>query len=699
MLDNKTEKEQDLANNKSDMITEETSEKIENNLAIKERIMVELDKEDLLDFQFLFSTEVIWVALEVIDELLKEEKSRFDSIIDLEEGSVSFQDIVTESKLEVFYGLMSHINNVLNTEETQANISVCKPKLIEFGDYVGLNKKYYDILFYLRKNEKLTPDQTRVLDKEIENMEIQWVHLEWKEKARLEEINKELSELSENYKQNLLDEEKAFSAYFENNEFIKDLPEDILANAKKKAEKNEKSGWEFGADLGSTVAIMQYCSDEKTRKDLIDKHALFATEGDVDNRPIILKTIDLKHEKARLLWHKNHAELSLVKKMAETPEEVIALLKDVGEKAEIKFEAEIQEMKDYFDIDEINYYNLTFYTRKLKEEKYNLDDKVLKEYFQYDKAVAYMFNLANKLFGIELKELDTPTYHPDAKVYEVYRNWKLISHYILDPFYRESKRSGAWANTLRPKVADNNTRVPVTVNVSSVLKSTDGPTLLTFNSMKTLFHEFGHGLHFMLYEGNYEELSSMRLEWDAVELPSQLMENWLWEEEVLLEIGEHYKTGKKIPMELIERKKQLDNFNVGFVEVRQTQLAMMDMELYTNDAPSTVEELDQKIIDINNSLGFIPRDVETYKMHAQFAHIFAGWYSAGYYSYLRSRLLDADVYGVFKKEWIFNPETGKRFVDTLMGQGIRKKARDMFIDFMWRDVDPEVYYRKKEFIK
>ncbi len=700
MVEEQANVETDFTNNKSDMVTEHTTEKIEKNLSIKEKIMIELDKEWLIDLEFLFSDEVIWVSVEVFEELLEQEKSRFDSIVSSPKSYITFQDVIEESKLDVFYGLMSHLNNVLNTETTQDNIAICKPQITEFGDYVGLNKKYYDRLVYLRKHEKLTPNQTRILDKAIENMEIQWVHLEWKEKTKLEEINKEISDLSENYKQNLLDDEREFSFYFDTDETIKDLPKDVLHNAKKRAEKNGKWWWEFGSDLGSSIAIMQYCSDEKIRKKFIDEHMLFATEGEKDNRPIILKLIDLRHKKAKLLGYKNYAELSLVKKMAETPEQVISLLEDVGKKAEKKLEAEIQEMKDYFGVEDINYYNLQYYTRKLKEEKYALDDKKLKEYFQYDKVIAYMFDLANKLFGVEMKELDTPTYHSDAKVYEVYRNWKLIAHYILDPFYRENKRSGAWANTLRPKVANNNKRVPLTVNVASVLKDKDTKsTLLDFNSMKTLFHEFGHVLHFMLYEGKYRELGSMRLEWDAIELPSQLMENWLRETEVLLWIWEHYKTGEIIPMELIEKKKQLDNFNSGFIEVRQTQLAMMDMELYTNDAPSTIEELDQKIVDINNSLGSIPRDIENYKMHAQFSHIFAGGYSAGYYSYLRSRLLDADIYSVFQEEGIFNSETGKRFIDTFLGQWIKKDARDMFRDFMGRDVDPRVYYRKKEFIK
>jgi len=699
MLEEQIAEEQDLTNNKSSMITEEVSANIETNLALKDKIRQELDKQWFLDFQFLFSKEVIWVSVEMFDELLEEEKSRFDDIISLDKESVNFADIISESKLDVFYGLMSHLNNVLNSEETQSNISVCKPKIIELSDYMGLNRDYYDRLVFLRKNTKLTKDQTRVLDRAIENMEIRWVHLEGKEKSKLEEINKELSILSEQYKQNLLDEQKSYSYYFETDEVIKDLPKDVLENAKKKAEDKWKTWWEFGADSASTISIMKYCNDEEIRKDVIDQNMLFATSWELDNRPIILKLIELRQEKAKLLGYKNYAELSLVKKMAETPEEVIDLLKEVGEKAELKMEAEMLEIRDYFDIDELNYYNLAFYTRKLKEEKYDLDDKLLKEYFQYDKVVSYMFDLANKLFGINMKQLDISTYHPDAKVYEVSRNGKKIAHYILDPFYRETKRSGAWANILRPQIANNDDRVPVTVNVSSVLKSTDGPTLLTFNSMKTLFHEFGHVLHFMLYEGNYQELNSMRLEWDAIELPSQLMENWLKEEAVLLDIWEHYKTWEKIPMELIEKKHKLDNFNAGFVEVRQTQLAMMDMELYTNNPPSSVDELDQKVIDINNNLGSIIRDIETYKMHAQFSHIFAGGYSAGYYSYLRSRLLDADVYSVFQKEWIFNPETGKRFVDTLLWQWIRKKARDMFVDFMGRDLDPEVYYRKKGFIK
>ncbi|QFR39637.1 M3 family metallopeptidase [Candidatus Gracilibacteria bacterium 28_42_T64] len=661
---------------------------------IKNKIIIELKKPEFPDLNFLFSKEVLDITLELLGELLNEEKDLFTKLLQTKKEDITFEVFDDEDLLDYFWSLLNHYQNVNNTDVIRDITDTFRPQLQDFGNYVAYNRPYFEMLEYCNSHCELDQDQKRAMHLRIKAFKDRGINLDEKKQDRLKELNKILSELSNAFSNNIVDDEARFEYIIEDIEPIKNLPVDVLENTKNEAKKKEKKGYLFSADPTAYIAIMKYCSDSEIREDFEKAKNSFASKGKYDNRGIILDILKYKREKAQILGYKNYAELSLNDKMADSPEQVFELIEGISGKAKIQAEMELDDLKKYFDIDDIQSYDLGYFARKLKEEKYSLDEKELKKYFEYENVLEYLHDFVKGFYGLELKEVKNPIYNENVKMYEVYKGGKLISYYFLDAFYRKEKRGGAWADNLREKNDfGGNMKIPVVVNVCNFQKS-EGKTLLTMRDVETIFHEFGHAIHEMLSESKLSELSGFGVEWDFVELPSQILENWVTERESLEKLGKHFETAEPISKKLLDTLDALKTFMMGGFVLRQNEFALLDMNLYVDPVPSSVKELDKKTLSLTNKFGLFTKG-EDYKMYTSFGHIFGGGYAAGYYSYMWAEIIEADVFAKIKELGMFDEQVGEKFIKTILGQGTRKPADELFFDFMGRKVQNTAFLKRK----
>jgi len=757
-------------------------------MKIKEKIINKLQETGIPDLKFLFSQEVLDVALEVLEDLLKEEKARFDDLINdkykwLDDSllsswtnvkdplnidnskkqskrdsslysewqiEITFELFEEFSLLDLFFSLLNHLQSVNSSEKIRTIIEEFEPKYVDFSNYVAYSKRYYDMLVFCRKNCKLDDEQKRILDLSIKAYEVRWINLDKEKQDKLKEISKSLSNLSLKFWNNVLDSQKEFYYVFKNDTLIKEVPENDLQDAKAKAEKKWKKWYLFDSSPASYLAIMKYCIDPIIRKYFFEQKHKFASAWDYDNRKLILEILKLRKEKSNILWYKNYAELSLVFKMADKPKEIVKLIDKVAKKAKKKAEKEINTLKDFFKLVDIKNWDLAYYQRSYKEQKLKFEEKELKKYFEFDKVLNWLFTIVNKLYWLEMKEINLDSYSPDLKIYEVYKDNKLISYFIWDYFYNENKRSWAWCDNLRPKITVkpafssvilgldpgisskekkikntngseilksniskdvsiiNNesidswssqewqTFIPIIVNVCAFAKQEKWKTLLNHIDVETMFHEFGHAIHEMLSKSKYSELSWFNVEWDFVELPSQLMENWSNEEESLKLFATHYETWENIPKKMLKTMEKLKTYGVGNFTIRQNEFSMLDMHLHTKKIPLNIQDLDNLVLDIVNNYSSIQKD-ESYKMYSSFSHIFDWWYWAWYYSYMWAEIIEAQVWEEFKKNGIFDKKTAKRFYETILWAWTTKKASELFHDFLWKEVSPKAFLKRKKF--
>jgi len=681
---------------------------INNMNQLKNQILTELKKAEFPDLKFLFSKEALEQAPEILEELLEQEKGEFEELLLKNNQTLTFESLEDEGILSYYWSLLNHLKNVDSDELIRKIIEDFRPKLEDFGNYVAYNKEYFEKLQYIDKNSQLDEEQKRIMFLRIKAFKDRGIDLNEEEQTKLKELNKKLSKLWDDFNNNIVDDEEHWEYTITDFEVIKDLPKEVLEIAEQKYKNSPPFVWKegqgvdyylFDADPTSYIAIMKYCSDSKIRQDFEKARTSFASSGKHDNRWIVLDLLKWKQEKASILGYKNYAELSLNDKMADSPEQVFDLIKSINKKARKKALQEIENLKTYFNLEEIHSYDLAYYSRKIKEEKYDLDDKELKKYFEYGNVLNYLHNFVKQFYGIEMKELSVDTYNEDVKIYEVHKDGKFISYYFLDSFYRKSKRPGAWADDIRSKTYDIpevwvTTKVPVIVNVCNFQKSDSGKTTLSMRDVETIFHEFGHAIHEMLSESKHSELSGFGVEWDFVELPSQLLENWVWEEQSLTQLARHVDSWEAIPKEMLEKLEALKTFMSGSFVARQNEFALLDMTLYSTQVPETVEQLDENVLKIVNEYSLFKRGTD-YKTYASFWHIFGWGYAAGYYSYMWAEIIEADIFETIKELWMFNREVWEKFIATILWQWTRKKASELFFDFMWREVSDYAFMQRK----
>lgn len=668
-------------------------------MKLKEQIIRELNKNEFPDLKFLYSDEVLDISLEVLNDLLKIDKHNFNTLLLIENKDLSFNSFEDDSLLDYFWSLLNHLDSVNSSDKIRKIIEEFRPKLQDFSHEISYSKDYYEQLLYVNENSELDDEEKRIMFLRIKAFKDRWINLDKKHQDKLKKINKKLWKISDQFSNNIIDDEKTFEYAVRDFETIKNLPKEVLDITEKAYKKSsyyspETPEWHlFDADPTSYGAIMKYCSSQEIRKDFEFSHNNIASKWNFDNREIVLKILKLKKEKSEVLGYKNYAELSLNSKMAESPEQVFTFVEWISKKAREKGELEIKELKDYFCLEQMETYDIAYYSTKYKEEKYDFDEKELKKYFEFENVLNYLHRFVEKFYWIDIKEIKQESYDENIRIYEVYR-WKdLISYYFLDPFYRKLKATWASANNLRERTLINTDKIPVVVNLCNFQKAENWKTTLYLRDVETLFHEFWHAMHEILSQSKHSELSGFWVEWDFVELPSQLLENWANTKESLLKLASHVDTWKNIPKKMIETLEQLKTYMTWIFLSRQNELALLDMTLYTIPVPKTIKELDKIFLEIVNKYSIFPRFLD-YKMYCSFSHIFAGWYSAGYYSYIWAEIIEADVFARIEEQWMFNPKVWKKFLDTILWQWTRKEAKELFFDFMWREVDNKAFMER-----
>ncbi|MFC4219239.1 M3 family metallopeptidase [Flagellimonas marina] len=601
-------------------------------------------------------------------------------------------------QLDRISSVFFNLNSAETNEEIQKIAQEVSPLLSEFGNDIILNEGLFQRVksVYEQKDElNLTPEQATLLEKTYKKFSRNGANLKEEDKKRLRKIDAELAKLKLTFGENVLAETNKYELLLTNEQDVEGLPEGEKEAAEQLAQSRGKEGWLITLDYPSYIPFMKYAKNRDLRKKL---SIAFGSKGfhndKLDNQENVLKIVSLRHERANLLGYPTHANFVLEERMAETPEKVMDFLNELLEKAKPAAEREFQELEDFAkeldQIDRLEKWDSAYYSEKLKQKLFNLDDEKLKPYFKLENVINGVFKVAEMLFGLTFKEVSTiDKYHADVKTFEVYDDSNnFISLFYADFHPRPGKRGGAWMTSYKPQYIRNgkNSR-PHISNVCNFTKPTSTkPSLLTFNEVTTLFHEFGHGLHGMLADTTYPSLSGTSVYWDFVELPSQIMENWCYEKEALELFAHHYQTGELIPMEYVEKIKDSATFQEGMATVRQLSFGFLDMAWHGTD-PSGIKNVKAYETQAFENTSLFPETSETC-MSTSFSHIFQGGYSSGYYSYKWAEVLDADAFAYFKERGIFNREISDRFKEHVLSKGGSENPMELYKRF--RGAEPKI---------
>lgn len=571
----------------------------------------------------------------------------------------------------------------LNAAETNGDIQQIaqqiSPMLAEFSNDVALNEVLFSkikSIFEQKDSLTLSQEQAQLLEKKYKSFSRNGALLNTKDKEHLREIDKALSKLKLTFGEHLLAETNNFELHILEESKLEGLPDDEKEAAKLRAIQKEKKGWIISLDYPSYVPFMKYAKNRELRRRLA---LAFGRKGfqnnELDNQKIVLEIAKLRFQRANLLGYKTHADYILEERMAKTPQTVKVFLSDLLEKARPFAQKEFENLSQFAQkidgLKTLQKWDNAYYSEQLKKQQFDIDDAQLKPYFKLENVIDGAFQIAEKLFGLQFEEVQNiDTYHQDVKTYRVVDDSSnLVAVFYADFFPRQGKRSGAWMTSFKPqyKLNGHNERPHVSIVCNFTKPTQTKPSLLTFNEVTTLFHEFGHALHGMLADTTYPSLSGTSVAWDFVELPSQLMENWCFEKEALNLFAKHYKTGKLIPIEWIEKLKAAGKFQQGIQTLRQLSFGLLDMSWHAQD-PSNIKDVKTHEKEIFRRTQLFP-DVAENCMSTAFAHIFQGGYSSGYYSYKWAEVLDADAFAFFKSNGVFNTEISERLKEHILSKG------------------------------
>jgi peptidyl-dipeptidase Dcp len=605
--------------------------------------------------------------------------------------------------------VLFNLNSAETTPELQKIVKEASPLLSEYGNDITLNEKLFariKSVYDQRASLKLDTERSMLLEKAYKRFARNGANLDAKGKERLRAIDKELSQLSLQFGENVLNETNEYLMPVTDEKDLAGLPDYVREAAKATAKQKGKDGYVFTLQAPSYGPFMQYADNRALRQKLYMAYNGRGFHGDKnDNSAIIGKIVNLRFERANLLGYKTHADFVLEESMAGSRDKVQSFLDELVTYARPAAERQLAELTTYakahgFADDKLQAWDNNYYAEKLKKEKYDLDDEMLKPYFKLDNVLNGAFTVANKLYGITFKErTDIPVYNPEVKTFDVFdKDGKFLAVFYGDYFPRAGKRSGAWMNDIQGQKVENGTNIrPHIVNVCNFTRPTETkPSLLTFYEVTTLFHEFGHGLHGMLANGTFESLSGTSVPRDFVELPSQVMENWCYDPDALKLFAKHYQTGEVIPNELIEKIRASQNFMAGMANLRQLRLGLTDM-YYHGQKPTgeSISEIENRVDSVAN---LFPR-VKGVAVSPAFSHIFAGGYSAGYYSYKWSEVLDADAFEFFKeKGGLDNKTAADSFRKNVLEKGGTEKPMELYKKFRGREPSPKAMLRRSGLI-
>ncbi|MBV6321428.1 M3 family metallopeptidase [Duganella violaceipulchra] len=608
------------------------------------------------------------------------------------------------------WGIVSHLNNVVDTPELRATYNDNQPKVTEFWTALAQNEALFGKYKALRASagfDSLSPARKRIIDNAVRDFRMGGAELPADKKERFADIQEEHASVSTRFSENVLDATNDYKLLVADEADLAGLPADVKAAARAAAEKENKQGYEFSLHFPSYFPILQFADKRELRETIYRANATKASEqGDVfskkedwDNTQNIVTLLKLRDEEAKLLGYKNFAEVSLVPKMAQSPDQVIAFLEDLAKRARPFAEQDLAELKkfaqDELGIAELKAWDIPYASEKLQERRYAFSAQEVKQYFPEHKVVDGLFRLIQNLFTVEIKPDHAPVWHKDVRFYRIERNGKLIGQFYLDLYARAGKSGGAWMDDARGRRAeDEKIQTPVaylTCNFTepAVVDGVAQPSLFTHDEVITLFHEFGHGLHHMLTQVDELGVSGISgVEWDAVELPSQFMENFCWEWEVLEHMTSHVSTGEPLPRALYDKMLAAKNFQSGLQTLRQVEFSLLDMHLHYDYDASTGQTVQQLIDEVRAKFALIVPPAFN-RFQNSFGHIFSGGYAAGYYSYKWAEVLSADAYAAFEEAKALGPEatsaTGKRYLQEILSVGGSRPALESFTAFRGRE--------------
>ncbi|MCO6538703.1 MAG: oligopeptidase A [Gilliamella sp.] len=649
-------------------------------------------------------------VLPAIQETLKNCRNTIEAVLK-QNSQYTWDNLIqpideADEKFGRAWSPVSHLNSVKNSPELREAYEACLPLLSEYSTWVGQHRPLYQAYKQLKESEQyatLTKAQKKVVDNALRDFELSGIGLPDDKQKRYGEIVAKLSELSSKYSNNVLDATMGWSKLITDIKELSGMPESALSAAKEQAKLKDKEGWLLTLDIPSYLPVMTYCDNRDLRFELYQAYNTRASDqgpnaGKWDNTEIIKQILTLRNELALLLGFDNYANKSLATKMASSTAQVIEFLNNLATKAKPQGEKELADLKRYayefFGASDIKPWDIAYYSEKQKQHLYAINDEELRPYFPQQRVINGLFEVVHRIFGITAKERQgVEVWDPEVKFYDLFAaNGELKGSFYLDLYAREHKRGGAWMDDCigRMRFADGHVQKPVAYLTCNFNRPVgDKPALFTHDEVTTLFHEFGHGLHHMLTEIDTSSVSGINgVPWDAVELPSQFLENWCWQPEALAFISGHYQTGEPLPTDMLEKMLDAKNYQAALFILRQLEFGLFDFKLHTQKDPDILNTL----AEIRKQVAVVPT-VEWGRFPHAFSHIFAGGYAAGYYSYLWAEVLSADAFSRFEEEGIFNAKTGNAFLDNILSQGGSDEPMTLFKNFRGREPQLEALLR------
>lgn len=633
--------------------------------------------------------------LPAFKKAIENAKNEIDQIVE-NSALPSFENTIealdyTGEQLDRISSIFFNLNAAETNDAIQKIAQEVSPLLTEFSNDIALNVALFErvkSVYNAKETLSLSKEQQTLLDKKYKGFSRNGANLNDAQKEILREIDKEQSQLKLTFGENILAETNRYELLITKPADLEGLPEGAMEAAKQLAVEKNKEGWLFTLDYPSYVPFMTYAKNRGLRKKLALAFGQKGFQNDaLDNQEIVLKIAQLRFKRAQLLGYETHAHFVLEERMAKTPETVRNFLEDLLSKALPAAKKEFKELEDFAikldHIDRLEKWDSAYYSEKLKQERFNFDDEQLKPYFKLENVIEGAFGVAQKLFGLHFTQShDIDTYHKDVMTYTVEDSQQnLVAIFYADFFPRSGKRNGAWMTSYKPQFVKNNKneRPHVSIVCNFTKPTSTKPSLLTFNEVTTLFHEFGHALHGMLADTIYPSLSGTSVAWDFVELPSQIMENWCYEKEALALFAKHYETGASIPMDLIDKIKAAATFQQGMQTMRQLSFGLLDMNWHGID-PSEIADVKQHETTAFKETQLFP-EVKENCMSTAFSHIFQGGYSSGYYSYKWAEVLDADAFEFFKETDLFDPKIAEAFKTNILSKGGTQDPLELYIKF------------------
>lgn len=606
------------------------------------------------------------------------------------------------------WALFGHLTGVKDSPELRDAYSQALNLLTEYQSWLGQHRglfEAYQAIAARADFADLSRAQQAAIEQSLRDFRLAGVDLNEADKKAFADLQAELAQLSQKYSEQLLDATQAWSLHITDENRLAGLPESARATLRQYAEQKGKDGWLVTLEMPAVIPVMTYADDRELRRETYFANVTKASEigpqgGQFDNGPVMSAILEKRQAAAKLLGFANHAEVSLATKMADSPAGVLAFLRDLAEKAVPQAKREFDELKsfarDQLGLDELQPWDVGYASEKLKEQQYSVSQEELKPYFPVPRVISGLFETAHRLFGVSFAQVtDFETYHPDVQLYNVLENGEVIARVYMDIYAREGKRGGAWMDECRRRAELGGlVQKPVAYLTCNFTPPVGGkPSLLTHDEVTTLFHEFGHSLHHMLTRVDVAEVSGINgVAWDAVELPSQFLENWCWEPEALAFISGHVDSGEPLPQALLDKMLAAKNFHSAMGTVRQLEFALFDMELHSRTQGFSAADIQAVIDQVRNEVSVVPVVAEN-RFQNGFGHIFAGGYSAGYYSYKWAEVLSADAFSRFEEEGVFNTDTGRAFRDTILANGGTQPAGELFKAFRGREPSVDALLR------